>query len=124
MHISGNLPYYAVIFTANKTGTDVAGFDKTLLRMKNLALKQTGCKGVDDIHNPDGTSVIISYWRDKKAIRAWHEHTEHWIAQEMGKTKWLASYRVRVCKVERDYVGGQQISRDGISQLEEQQTAT
>jgi len=34
---------------------------------------------------------------------AWKQQVEHLEVQRMGKAKWYESYRVRICRVERDY---------------------
>ncbi|WP_432798463.1 antibiotic biosynthesis monooxygenase family protein [Poriferisphaera sp. WC338] len=97
------LPYYAVIFTSHKKKQNDSGYQKMSDRMFELVKEQPGFISYEHVHNPDGQSITISYWKDKKSIRAWREHTEHWIAQELGKTKWYDWYNIRICKVERAY---------------------
>ena len=37
------------------------------------------------------------------AIRAWKAQADHLAAQAAGKARWDRAYRVRVCRVEREY---------------------
>lgn len=93
-------PYYAVIFTSVRTETD-AGYAATAQRMLELATDQPGYLGVESARNEIG--ITVSYWLDLESIRNWKAHADHQIAQELGKSTWYQSYRVRICKVEREY---------------------
>lgn len=93
-------PYYAVIFTSLRT--DVAdGYGDTADRMVELAYVQPGFLGVESARQLVG--ITVSYWASLDAIRHWKQDTEHRLAQQMGRGKWYESYKVRICKVERDY---------------------
>jgi heme-degrading monooxygenase HmoA len=50
----------------------------------------------------DGLGITVSYWASEEAIRAWKENAEHRLAQERA-ADWYRSFRVRVCRVEREY---------------------
>ncbi|KPK35068.1 MAG: JEMB protein [Betaproteobacteria bacterium SG8_40] len=93
-------PYYAVIFTSVRKSDD-AGYGVTAQRMLELAARQPGFLGFETAHGDVGISV--SYWSTLDAIKAWKANAEHVLAQQRGKAEWYASYRVRVCRVEREY---------------------
>ena len=93
-------PYYAVIFTSIRTST-VDGYADAALRMVELAHEQPGFLGVESARNEIG--ITVSYWESLDAIRAWKQQAEHRIAQETGREQWYESYKVRICKIERDY---------------------
>jgi len=93
-------PYYAVIFTSVRRDGD-AGYSETAQRMLKLASAQPGFLGFETAYQNIGISV--SYWSTMNAIRAWKANAEHVLAQQRGKDEWYASYRVRVCLVEREY---------------------
>jgi len=93
-------PYYAVIFTSLRTGV-FEEYDKTSLRMIELAKKHDGYLGVESARNELG--ITISYWKSLESIKDWKNDPEHEIAQQKGKDLWYQSYRVRICKVEREY---------------------
>ena len=93
-------PYYAVIFTSIRSETD-EGYADTAARMLELATAQPGFLGVESAR--DGVGITISYWESIEAIRDWKMHAEHLLAQKMGREKWYAGFKTRICKVERDY---------------------
>ncbi len=93
-------PYYAVIFTSVRNDND-AGYGEAAQRMLELASEQPGFLGFETAYQDIGISV--SYWSTLDAIGAWKANAEHRLAQRRGKEEWYASYRVRVCRVEREY---------------------
>lgn len=95
-------PYYAVIFTSQKTSTDNAGYGLAAQRMSELAASQPGYLGMEHVGDPTGAAITVSYWNDLEAIRNWQQHAEHLVAQASGREKWYQHYFLRVCRVERD----------------------
>lgn len=92
-------PYYAVIFTSVRTDGD-NGYGETAQRMLSLASEQPGFLGFETARQEIGISV--SYWASLEAINAWKENATHRQAQSRAKD-WYESFRVRVCRVEREY---------------------
>jgi heme-degrading monooxygenase HmoA len=95
-------PYWAVIFTSNRTEGD-RGYGQMAERMAELAAKQPGFLGAESVRGPDGFGITVSYWSSAEAITAWRSHMEHRPAQEAGKRAWYGDFQVRVAKVERAY---------------------
>lgn len=93
-------PYYAVIFTSLRNNGD-NGYAETAERMLELAQQQPGFLGVESAREDLG--ITVSYWESPDAIKTWKKHTEHLFAQKQGKEIWYKNYKVRICKVERDY---------------------
>jgi heme-degrading monooxygenase HmoA len=93
-------PYYAVIFTSIRTDFD-HGYSDMATRMVEMAHEQSGFLGVESARVDIG--ITVSYWESLESIRVWKEKTEHRIAQQIGRERWYESYKVRICKVERDY---------------------
>jgi heme-degrading monooxygenase HmoA len=92
-------PYYAVIFTSMRTEGD-RGYAEVARRMIELARSQPGFLGVESARN--GLGITVSYWADEAAIAAWRSNAEHRLAQARSR-EWYAAFRVRVCRVEREY---------------------
>lgn len=70
--------------------------------MRDLALTEFGCLEFHAV--TEGLNEIaLSYWPDEDTIRAWKQHSDHLIAQELGREKWYESYSVQICKVNREY---------------------
>lgn len=93
-------PYYAVIFTSIRTSID-EGYGQMAETMVTLAQQQPGYLGHESARETIG--ITVSYWKDLEAIRAWKTNLDHLMAQRIGKEKWYASYKTRICLVERDY---------------------
>lgn len=96
-------PYVAVIFSSRHTGDDVAGYAEMADRMNALAAEQPGYRGIESVRGSDGDGITISYWSDHDAAVAWKRHTEHLVAQRLGRARWYDRYTVRVATVEREY---------------------
>lgn len=95
-------PYYAVIFTSQRTAED-RGYERMAERMVELAATQPGFLGVESVRGADGFGITVSYWSSEEAIAAWKAHLQHQSAQEAGKLVWYADYQLRIAKVERAY---------------------
>ncbi|MBT8280396.1 MAG: antibiotic biosynthesis monooxygenase [Muriicola sp.] len=93
-------PYYAVIFTTQRTEID-AGYEEMAQKMEALAALQPGFLGYETARNDIGIS--ISYWESLEAIARWKNHADHLEAQKLGRAQWYQWYKLRICKVEREY---------------------
>lgn len=92
-------PYFAVIFTSIRTD-DNNDYGETAKQMLELASEQPGFLGFESARQEIGISV--SYWASQEAITAWKENITHRQAQSRAKD-WYRAFRVRVCRVEREY---------------------
>lgn len=97
-------PYYAVIFTSQRTPED-RGYARMAERMEELAARQPGYLGIESTRDADGFGITVSYWRSLEAIAAWRQNAEHRVAQDAGRSTWYEHYELRVAKVERAYDG-------------------
>lgn len=93
-------PYYAVIFTSERTDDD-NGYADMAARMLELAEDQPGYLGVESARS--GLGITVSYWKSREAIAAWKQNAEHLVAQQRGQDDWYSAYTVRICRVEREY---------------------
>ena len=92
-------PYYAVIFTSIRTEGD-NGYGEAAERMLALASQQPDFLGFETARQEIG--ITVSYWRSLQAIQAWKEHVAHRAVQARAP-ECYASFRVRICRVEREY---------------------
>ncbi len=97
---SDSAPYFAVIFTSKRTEDD-KGFSEMSESMEKLAKQQDGYLGLESARNDIG--ITVNYWKDLESIKNWKQQTDHLIAQQKGRAEWYSYYRVRICKVEREY---------------------
>lgn len=93
-------PYYAAIFTSLRTEGD-DGYGAMSEEMAELAKQQPGYLGIEAARNEVG--ITVSYWCSLDDIKNWKANTRHLVAQKTGRDKWYEHYKVRICKVERDY---------------------
>jgi len=93
-------PYYAVIFSSLRTNTN-QDYDKVSERMMYLAKKQEGFLGVESVR--DNLGITVSYWKDLDAIKNWKNNLEHSSAREKGREIWYDRFKIRICKVEKEY---------------------
>lgn len=93
-------PYFAVIFTSIRTEA-AENYAEMSNKLQELAKQQAGFLGEESVRENLGVSV--SYWETLEAIQIWKNNAAHLVAQEKGKNVWYEKYKVRICKVERDY---------------------
>ena len=92
---------YAVIFRASTRDPDEE-YEATALKLRDLALQSFGClEFVSLCEGPE--EISISYWPDEDSIRAWKAHSEHLLAQEMGREKWYERYLIQIAEIKREY---------------------
>ena len=100
--------YYAVIFSS-KHSENTAGYADMAQKMELLAKQQKGYLGIESARNSNsaapnaGLGITISYWESLDAIKNWKNQTDHLFAQQKGKSDWYSWYKVRICKIEREY---------------------
>lgn len=93
-------PYYAVIFTSLRTPGD-DGYAQMAAEMEELARKQPGFLDFESAR--DGLGISVSYWESLEAIANWKAQLDHKEAQRKGIQQWYSWYKVRVCRVDREY---------------------
>jgi heme-degrading monooxygenase HmoA len=92
---------WVVIFRAKMHLVDDE-YARVAQRLRELATGTCGC--LDFIAVNEGSDeVALSYWSSQESIRAWRSHSEHVLAQELGRDRWYESYVVQVAHIERDY---------------------
>jgi heme-degrading monooxygenase HmoA len=95
-------PYYAVIFTSQRTEGD-QGYAEMAEHMAELAARQPGYLGMESTRDASGLGITVSYWRSAADIVAWRKQAEHAAARAQGRARWYGHYELRVAKVERAY---------------------
>jgi heme-degrading monooxygenase HmoA len=95
-------PYYAVIFTSQRTSVGDEAYAAMADRMVELASEQPGFLGVESTRDVHGQGITVSYWQTLEAIRSWGHQAEHRIAQRKGKSDWYEAFRLRICRVEHE----------------------
>ena len=93
-------PYYAVIFTNMRADGDF-GYAQMAEKMEAMAKQQPGYLGFESARS--GLGIAVSYWESLNAISQWKANLDHQVAQQKGISEWYSWYKVRICRVEREY---------------------
>ena len=96
-------PYYAVVFSNQRTNEDEEGYGKMADKMVELGSKQPGYLGHESWRDESGFGCTISFWKDMESIKNWKMNVEHTEARNLGREKWYQYYKLRICKIEHDY---------------------
>jgi len=96
-------PYYAVIFSSQRTATGDAEYAATAARMFELVQGQPGFLGAESTRGADGFGITVAYFDSEENIARWRQHAEHAAARARGKREWYAHVELRIAKVERAY---------------------
>jgi len=91
-------PYYAVIFIS-QLSDDIEGYDDMAEQMLRLARTMPGFIGVESAR--EQTGITVSFWQDRDSIDHWRQHSQHKLAQKLGREKWYQSYQIHIAKVEQ-----------------------
>lgn len=100
IHATGGI---AVIFAAQHSGQDAAGYAVAASAMDRLAAQQPGYLGMDHAGGNDGFGITVSYWADDASAKAWRDNPEHKAAREAGRGRWYTHYTIHVARIERGY---------------------
>lgn len=93
----------AVIFIAERTLADDAGYAVAANAMVDLARMQPGYLGIDSARGDDRIGITVSYWADEEAAKAWRDHPEHKAIRDAGRERWYSWYDLHVASVTRSY---------------------
>jgi heme-degrading monooxygenase HmoA len=93
----------AVIFIAQRTSDDDAGYASAAAAMDALAAQQPGYIGMDSVRGPDGLGITVSYWASDTDAKAWRDHGEHALIRDAGRDRWYSHYSLHVGEITRSY---------------------
>lgn len=95
-------PYWAAIFSSQRTDADPSGYAATAERMVELARRRPGFLGIESTRSADGFGITVSYWESLESIAGWKADAEHQAAQKKGREVWYKSFHLRIARVERE----------------------
>ncbi|MBP6380838.1 MAG: antibiotic biosynthesis monooxygenase [Sphingorhabdus sp.] len=93
----------AVIFIAERTLADDAGYATAANAMVELASAQPGYLGINSARGDDRVGITVSYWADEAAAQAWRDLPEHKAIRDAGRDRWYSWYDLHVASVTRSY---------------------
>jgi heme-degrading monooxygenase HmoA len=92
---------FVVIFRARVRCVDNE-YAAVAARLRDLALGQFGCLDFQAVTEGEN-EIALSYWLNEASILAWKSHSEHVLAQQLGRERWYESYVVQVAEITREY---------------------
>jgi len=94
---------FVVIFRAKVRSTwSDSEYSQVAARMRQLALEEFGCLEFAAV-TEGSDEIALSYWPSEAHIRAWKAHSDHVLAQQLGRERWYDSYTVQVADITREY---------------------
>jgi heme-degrading monooxygenase HmoA len=99
-HATGTI---AVIFIAQRTADDDAGYRTAAIAMDELAAQQPGYRGMDSVRGDGGLGITVSYWANDASAKAWRDHPDHAAIRNAGRDRWYSHYDLHVAAVTRSY---------------------
>ncbi|ESS71445.1 hypothetical protein MGMO_103c00120 [Methyloglobulus morosus KoM1] len=92
---------FVVIFRAKVRSVD-SEYSKVAARLRELAMGQFGCVDFQAI-TEGNNEIALSYWPNEASILEWKSHSEHVLAQQLGRERWYESYSVQVAEIIHEY---------------------
>ena len=96
-------PYWAVLFSSQRSPADPAGYGRMAAALEALAPKQPGFLGLEHARDAEGFGITLAYWESEEAIVAWKRVAAHQEAQRLGHERWYEDFFLRIARVERAY---------------------
>ncbi len=91
-----------VVFRSRLTPEAGDDYSEMAAEMLATAEQMPGFVEFKSFKSDDGERVSLVYWQDRETMVAWRSHPRHRIAQNSGRAKWYASYKIEVAEIERE----------------------
>ncbi len=90
-----------VVLFRSKLVEEPEGYDEMAAEMESLARGMPGFIDVKSYRAEDGERLTIVWWENEETLRQWREHARHRVAQQAGRERWYAYYKMDVAEVVR-----------------------
>jgi heme-degrading monooxygenase HmoA len=91
-----------VFVITHRPDMPVAEYEETGNRMVEIVSSMRGFLGMEYAET-DGGELLVARFDSHEALAAWRNHPEHQVAQQLGREKFFANYRIDVCEAVRSY---------------------
>ncbi len=78
-------------------------YERWAKRIHDLAVTMPGFISIKTFGAEDGERVSLVEFESEDTVLAWRNHPDHRQAQELGRERFYAEYRIQVCQPIRDY---------------------
>jgi heme-degrading monooxygenase HmoA len=86
----------------HRSDLPVAEYEATGARMMEIVSSMPGFLGLD-YAEVEGGELLVARFESHEALAEWRNHPEHQAAQQLGRERFFASYRIDVCDTVRSY---------------------
>jgi heme-degrading monooxygenase HmoA len=80
----------------------VSEYEETGARMAELVSTIPGFLGMEYAETEKG-ELLVARFESHDALQAWRNHPDHEVAQQRGRERFFAHYRIEVCEEVRSY---------------------
>jgi heme-degrading monooxygenase HmoA len=91
-----------VVFRSRLSAEAGDDYSEMAAEMLATAKEMPGFVEFKSFQSDDGERVSLVYWQDHETMAAWRNHPRHRIAQQSGRSKWYASFRLEVADIVRE----------------------
>ncbi len=91
-----------ILFRSKLTGQAGEDYQAMNAEMETLVRQNPGFIDVKSYKAEDGERLTVVWWRDEESLREWRVQMRHREAQNAGRKKWYAYYKMEVANVTRE----------------------
>lgn len=91
-----------VVFRSRLSAEAGDDYSEMAAEMLATAKEMPGFVEFKSFQAEDGERVSLVYWQDHETMAAWRAHPRHRIAQNSGRAKWYAYFRLEVADIVRE----------------------
>ena len=91
-----------VFVITHRADIPMSEYEETGNRMVELVSAMPGFLGMEYAPT-EGGELLVARFESHEALAAWHDQPEHRIAQQLGREKFFAKFRIDVCEPVRSY---------------------
>jgi heme-degrading monooxygenase HmoA len=86
----------------HRADLDRSEYEKLGERMGELVSAMPGFLGMDYAATGEG-ELLVARFESHQALDAWRDQPDHKVAQQLGRERYFAHYRIEVCEFARSY---------------------
>ena len=91
-----------VFVITHRPDIPVSEYEETGNRMVELVSAMPGFLGMEYAPT-EGGELLVARFESHEALAEWRNQPEHLVAQQLGREKFFAKYRIDVCEPVRSY---------------------
>lgn len=91
-----------VIFKSRVREENQEEYYRQAEKMVELAKGMPGFISYKTFAAPDGERLTINEWESESHLKAWRDHPEHKMVQQMGRDDFYQDYTLQVCEPLRE----------------------